>query len=95
MVALSHAVSVAMVQGPYAGLDLLEKLETDERIADNHRFHAVRAHLLEMAGDRDAAHASYQEAANRTASIPQQRYLHTRAARLKRHGENEMWNSSR
>jgi RNA polymerase sigma factor (sigma-70 family) len=82
MVTLSHAVAAAMVRGADVGLDLLGKLETDERIAEDHRFHAVRAHLLEMAGDRVAARDSFRAAAERTASIPQQRYLHGRAARL-------------
>ena len=82
VVALNHAVAVAMVRGPHAGLDLLGKLEADERIAGDHRLHAVRAHLLEMAGDRVAARDYYQAAALRTTSYPQQRYLHARAARL-------------
>jgi predicted RNA polymerase sigma factor len=82
VVALNHAVAVAMVHGPRAGLDLLGKLETDERIAGDHRLHAVRAHLSEMAGDRLAARDSYQEAARRTTSFPLQRYLHARSARL-------------
>jgi predicted RNA polymerase sigma factor len=82
VVALNHAVAVAMVRGAPAGLDLLEKLEADERIAGDHRLDAVRAHLLEMAGDRVAARDSYLAAARRTTSFPQQRYLHARAARL-------------
>ncbi|MQA11311.1 MAG: sigma-70 family RNA polymerase sigma factor [Pseudonocardiaceae bacterium] len=82
MVALNHAVAVAMVRGPHAGLELLGKLETDERIAEDHRLHAVRAHLLEMAGDYLAARDSYHAAANRTTNVPQQRYLHARAARI-------------
>jgi RNA polymerase sigma factor (sigma-70 family) len=82
VVALNHAVAVAMVRGAPAGLDLLGKLEADERVAGDHRLHAVRAHLLEMAGDRVAARDSYQAAARRTTSLPQQRYLHARAARL-------------
>ncbi|GAA3072557.1 RNA polymerase sigma factor [Streptosporangium carneum] len=82
VVALSHAVAVAMVRGARAGLDLLEGLGADERIAEDHRLHAVRAHLLEMAGDRVAARDSYRAAALRTAASPQRRYLHARAARL-------------
>jgi RNA polymerase sigma factor (sigma-70 family) len=82
MVALNHAVAVAMVQGPRAGLGLLEQLTGDERVAEDHRFHAVRAHLLEMTGDIAAAHAAYLAAAERTTSLPHQRYLHARAARL-------------
>lgn len=82
MVALNHAVAVAMARGPRAGLGLLEKLTDDERIAEDHRLHAVRAHLLEMTGDRRAAHDSYLAAAERATSLPHQRYLHARAARL-------------
>jgi RNA polymerase sigma factor (sigma-70 family) len=82
MAALNHAVAVAMSQGAPAGLDLLAKLETDERIAGDHRLHAVRAHLLEAAGDLPAARAAYLEAARRTISPPQQRYLNSRATRL-------------
>jgi RNA polymerase sigma factor (sigma-70 family) len=82
VVALNHTVAVAMARGPHEGLDLLGKLEADERIADDHRFHAVRAHLLEMAGDRAGARDAYEAAARRTTNLPQQRYLHGRAARL-------------
>jgi RNA polymerase sigma factor (sigma-70 family) len=82
MVSLNQAVAVAMVRGPQAGLELLEGLERDDRMAEHHRLYAVRAHLLEMAGDPAAARAAYQEAARRTTSLPEQRYLESRAARL-------------
>ena len=85
VVALNHAVAVAMVHGPRAGLDLLTGLESDRRIVAGHRFHAVRAHLLELAGDRDAARQAYLEAARRATSLPHQRYLNTRAAGLTSH----------
>ena len=82
MVALNHAVAVAMARGPQAGLALLGTLAADERIAGDHRLHAVRGHLLERAGERTAARASYETAARQATSLPQQRYLHARAARL-------------
>jgi predicted RNA polymerase sigma factor len=82
VVKLNHAVAVAMGQGAHAGLNLLEELEADERIAGDHRLHAVRAHLLEMTGDRVAARDCYQAAARRTTNLPQQRYLYAQAARL-------------
>lgn len=81
VVTLNRAVAAAMVDGPAAGLRLLDRL--DERLAGNHRLDAVRAHLLEMAGDHDAAHAHYQTAAERTTSIAERYYLTTRAARLR------------
>jgi RNA polymerase sigma factor (sigma-70 family) len=82
MVTLNHAVAVAMVDGPRAGLDLLATLDDDERVAGHHRLDAVRAHLLEMAGDHVAARAGYLTAARRTTSLPERRYLEARAARL-------------
>ena len=82
VVALNHAVAVAMVRGPLAGLALLGALETDARIAADHRLYAVRAHLLELAGDRSGARECYQLAAARATNLAQERYLHVRAARL-------------
>jgi len=86
MVTLNRTVAIAMVRGPRAGLDLLETLDADGRLTDHHRLDAVRAHLLEMAGDNAAARSSYRTAARRTTSLPEQRYLEARAARL---AENE------
>ena len=82
MVTLNRAVAAAMVHGPQAGLDLLRPLDEDPRLAGHHRLEAVRAHLLELAGDHQAARASYQLAAHRTTSLPERRYLQARAARL-------------
>ncbi|MCX4824167.1 RNA polymerase sigma factor [Streptomyces sp. NBC_01142] len=80
MAELGRAVAVAMVHGPRAGLAEVAKLE--DRLAGHHRLDAVRAHLLEKAGDVEAARAAYQSAARRTLSVPETRYLQTRAARL-------------
>ncbi|MCA2224696.1 RNA polymerase sigma factor [Nonomuraea aurantiaca] len=82
VVTLNHTVAAAMVDGPEAGLVLLEKLAHDARIAEDHRLHAVRAHLLEMSGDHRAARESYEAAAQRTSSLQQQRYLHAKAGAL-------------
>lgn len=82
MVALNHAIAAAMVHGPSKGLELLAALDADGRIARHHRLDAVRAHLLEMAGDVQAAITHYRIAASRTSSIPEQKYLMTQAARL-------------
>lgn len=82
MVTLNRAVAAAMVHGPAEGLALLDGLS--ERLAGLYRLDAVRAHLLEMAGDTRAAVAHYRAAASRTTSIPEQHYLAIRAARLSR-----------
>ena len=82
VVTLNRAVAVAMVNGPRAGLALLGTLDSDERMAHNHRLEAVRAHLLELAGDLAGARQAYLRAARMTASLPEQRHLTLRAARL-------------
>lgn len=82
MVTLNQAVAVAMVDGPGAGLDLLDTVANDERMAGHHRLAAVRAHLLERAGDHAAALEAYRDAARRTTSLPEQRYLEAQATRL-------------
>ncbi len=84
MVTLNQAVATAMVDGPAAGLTQLATLAGDDRLAGNHRVHAVRAHLLEMAGELAAAGEEYRAAARLTTSLPEQRYLDSRAARLDR-----------
>lgn len=86
MVMLNRAIAVAMVHGPAAGLELLHPLEVDTRLKNNHRLDAVRAHLLEMAGDREAAIIHYQAAASGTASLAERNYLVTQAARLRESG---------
>jgi RNA polymerase sigma factor (sigma-70 family) len=82
VVTLNRAVAVARVHGPRAGLAVVGTLDKDERMAHNHRLEAVRAHLLERAGEIEAARNSYQLAARMTASLPERRYLALRAARL-------------
>ena len=83
MVTLNRIVAVAMVHGPQAGLGQLAGAETDPGLAGHHRLHAVRAHLLELAGEQEAARAAYRLAARRTLSLPERRYLESRAARLR------------
>jgi RNA polymerase sigma factor (sigma-70 family) len=81
MVALNRIVAVAMVHGPQAGLDQLAAAESDPVLARHHRLHAVRAHLLDLAGDHAAARTHYEMAARGTLSIPERQYLRARAAR--------------
>jgi predicted RNA polymerase sigma factor len=75
MVRLNRAIATATVRGPDAGLELLADLEGDRRLRDQHRFEAVRAHLLEMAGDPEAALERFRAAAERATNIPERDYL--------------------
>ena len=81
MVTLNRAIALAMVDGPAAGLAALEGLAT--RLPGHHRLDAVRAHLLEMAGDPDGAITHYLLAAGRTTSLAEREYLTGNAARLR------------
>jgi predicted RNA polymerase sigma factor len=81
MVALNRAVAVAMVRGPAAALAELNDAAADPALSGHHRVDAVRAHLLDELGDRDAARKYYLRAAQRTRSLPERRYLLARATR--------------
>jgi predicted RNA polymerase sigma factor len=86
IVTLNRAVAAAMVDGPAAGLAVLDGVAGT--LAGHYRLHAVRAHLCELAGDPDAALTHYRAAAARTTSLPEQRYLAARAARLDPRGQD-------
>lgn len=82
VVRLNRAVAVAMVQGPREALQLLDELTADDCMRDHHRLHAVRGHLLEMAGEYAEAMDSYREALSRTDSTPERNYLLAKLARI-------------
>jgi predicted RNA polymerase sigma factor len=82
MVTLNRVVALAQVQGPAAGLRLLTTVAADPRLADHHRLHAVRAHLLQDSDRPGEAAEEYRAAARRTLSSPERRYLLRRASRL-------------
>jgi predicted RNA polymerase sigma factor len=79
MVTLNRIVAVAMVDGPACALAQLDAVEADPALAGHHRVHAVRAHLLELAGDTVTARVHYERAAHGTLSVPERGYLLARA----------------
>ena len=83
MVALGKAVAIAMVLGPEAGLAATDELAGP--LGRHHRFHAVRGHLHEMAGDTAAATDDYRTAARYATNVPERRYLEGKAARTRSH----------
>jgi RNA polymerase sigma factor (sigma-70 family) len=82
MVTLNHAIAVAMVHGPERGLERLQGLDSDERLAGHYRLDAVRGHLFEMLGDLDKAIQHYRAAATKTTSLPEHNYLIMQSAHL-------------
>ncbi|HEY2041182.1 MAG TPA: sigma-70 family RNA polymerase sigma factor [Jatrophihabitans sp.] len=81
MVTLNRIVASAMVHGPQAGLQQLADVAGEPALAGHHRVDAVRAHLLDLAGEHEQAREAFRLAARRTLSLPEQRYLESRAAR--------------
>ncbi len=75
MVRLNRAAAVGMADGARAGLAALDDLD-----AGLPRLHAVRAHLLEEAGEIAAAHAAFAHAAERATNARERDYLTLRAA---------------
>jgi RNA polymerase sigma factor (sigma-70 family) len=82
VVTLNRAVAVAQVEGPAAGLRLVETAAADPRLAGHHRVHAVRAHLLLAQGHADEAAAEFRTAARRTLSVPERQYLLGKAIQI-------------
>ncbi len=80
MVTLNRIVALAMVRGPLVGLEKLADVESEPALAGHHRVEAVRAHLLDLAGDHETARVHYRLAAKATLSAPEQRYLEGRAS---------------
>ncbi|MEU0600199.1 DUF6596 domain-containing protein [Streptomyces sp. NPDC006393] len=83
VVTLNRAIALAETEGPTAGLALLSALDSDARMAGHHRLLSVRAHLLEQIGDTAGAYEHYRRAAKATASLAEQRYLESRAGRVR------------
>jgi RNA polymerase sigma factor (sigma-70 family) len=82
VVALNRAVAVGEVDGPRAGLRALDAAAA--RLPGHHRVDAVRAHLLERAGDPAGAAEHYRRAADATTSSAERAHLTLRAARARR-----------
>jgi RNA polymerase sigma-70 factor, ECF subfamily len=77
VVALHRAVAVAEVEGPEAGLALVEQLTLP-----GHLVHAVRADLLRRLGRDAEAAAAYDAALARTQNAAEQAFLRRRRAAL-------------
>lgn len=75
VVTLNRAVALAQVEGPDAGLALLESVANDKRLAGHHRVNSVRAHLLTDTGRHAEAAEQFRIAARRTLSTPERQYL--------------------
>jgi RNA polymerase sigma-70 factor (ECF subfamily) len=78
VVALHRAVAVAEVDGPAAGLQLVDGLD----LGDHHLFHAVRADLLRRLGRTAEARPAYDAAIDRAGNAAERAFLQRRRAEL-------------
>jgi RNA polymerase sigma factor (sigma-70 family) len=78
---LGRAVAVGHVRGAAAALRETDRLR--EVIGERHRWHAVRGHLHELAGDLPAAAAAYADAARRATNVAERDHLVRQAARAR------------
>jgi RNA polymerase sigma factor (sigma-70 family) len=79
MITLNRAIAVAFTTNPATALESLAPIT--DRLHGHHRYHAVRAHLHELAGNHHDAAAEYQLAAQAATNEPERRYLQQQAAR--------------
>jgi RNA polymerase sigma-70 factor, ECF subfamily len=83
LVELNRAVAVAMVEGPQAGLDLVDALAVDKRLAGYHLLPAARADLLRQLGRRDEARVAYRDALDLAGNEPERAFLRRRLTELR------------
>jgi RNA polymerase sigma-70 factor (ECF subfamily) len=78
IVSLNRAVAVAMVEGPRAGLSLIDTLAATSDLDSYHLLHAARADLLRRAGSHEEAAKSYLKALALVTNDSERRYLQRR-----------------
>ena len=83
VVALNHAVAVAMSEGAAQGLELVESIGTTGELDSYHLFHAARAELLVRLGRNAEAREAYERALALTANAVERRYLRRKIGELK------------
>jgi RNA polymerase sigma-70 factor (ECF subfamily) len=76
IVEMNRAIAVAEIDGPEAGLAILDRLDLDHY----RYFHSTRADLLRRAGRPSAAHQAYRRALDLAQTEPEQRFLRDRLA---------------
>ena len=82
MVELNRAVAVAMADGPAAGLERLDSLATDDRLAAYPYFHSARADLLRRLGRSGEATSAYSLALEQTSNEVERTFLRRRLAEV-------------
>jgi RNA polymerase sigma-70 factor (ECF subfamily) len=82
VVELNRAVAVAMVQGPAAGLAIMDRLAGEGQLESYAYLHSARADLLRRLGRRDEARSAYERAAVLTSNAAERAFLARRLAEV-------------
>jgi RNA polymerase sigma-70 factor (ECF subfamily) len=82
VVALNHAVAVAMAEGIEAGLARIDEIAASGVLDDYPYLHAARADLLRRIGRFEDARAAYERALGLTANAAERRFLRRRLAEV-------------
>ncbi|MBA5873888.1 MAG: tetratricopeptide repeat protein [Nitrospira sp. CR1.2] len=78
VVELNRAVAVAMLDGPAAGLTLIDGLLARGELKTYHLVHAARADLCRRLGQTEEARRAYEQALSLTRQGPERRFLERR-----------------
>lgn len=82
VVAINRALALAEIRGARAGLDELDKIAADLRLAEYQPFWAARAELLVRAGEKEQARAAYEIAVGLEPDPSVRRFLQRRQAEM-------------
>jgi RNA polymerase sigma-70 factor (ECF subfamily) len=82
VIELNRAVSVAMRDGPAAGLTLVDAILARGDLVDYYLAHAARADLCRRLGHTGEARAAYRQALRLTQQEPERRFLERRLAEV-------------
>ena len=82
VVALNHAVAVAMADGPEQGLGLIDEIARDDSLNNYYLLYAARADLLRRLGRTDEAAREYQRALGLTSNQVERSFLTQRLSVL-------------
>ena len=82
VIALNHAVALAMSRGCETGLELIEQIAASGDLDSYYLYHAARADLLRRLRRNEEALAAYGRALSLSANAVERRYLRRRMAEL-------------
>jgi len=85
VVSLNRAVAVAMVNGPQAGLAIIEQVAATSDLDSYHLLHAARADLLRRVGSFNEAGKSYARALSLATNDSERRFLERRLREVQTH----------